>query len=269
VTVEAITRPGRPAQTAEQLESAGLHRVAALAEAVLKVLRQDGHHAFSSVRQVKDWLAESDIQFTNGDVASSLALLSAQSLIEWPATGLGQPRPGSLPGTSQADTEPPVIRTARLVTEVCKAGNNRSNRASRQDIVERLAEADESISDSDLDLVLAYLTDTGHFGLARTSDSAPLEYVEGSAYGFDQIDLMAGQICQMVKSRDEIGFTSEVELLRWMSEAGFTISDDRTTFNRALDGLLRAGRLQTPRPNEWTRSGERPTWYVPVKPYTG
>jgi hypothetical protein len=92
--------------------------------------------------------------------------------------------------------------------------------------------------------------------------------VEGSAYGFDEIDLMAGQVCQVVKNRDSIGYTSETELRQWCVEAGITISDDRM-FGRALDGLLRAGRLQTPRPSEWTRSGERPTWYVPVKPYTG
>jgi hypothetical protein len=256
--------------TAVQLESAGMHRVAALAEQILKVMRADaGRHAFDSARQVKDWLTDSKIGFSNGDVGVALGLLHLQGLIEWPPTGLGQPRPGSLPDTAGARLEPPVIGQAKLVTEVCRAGNGRSNRASRQDIVERLAEADESISDEDLDLVLSYLTDTGHFGLVRRGDSAPLEYAEGSVHEFDVIDLVAGQICQVVKARDEVGFTSEDELLGWMGEANISISDDRTTFNRALDGLLRTGRLQTPRPNEWTRSGERPTWYVPVKPFSG
>src|SRR5512132_2621118 len=130
MTVAATAVNGRPAQAPEQLESASLHRAAALAEAVLKAMRaHPDRNAFPSVRVLKEWLA--GVQYSNDDLGASLALLEAKGLIEWPPVGLGQPRPGSLPKADAAPELSPELRLGRLIVEVVRPGNGRRDRSTR------------------------------------------------------------------------------------------------------------------------------------------
>jgi hypothetical protein len=56
-----------------------------------------------------------------------------------------------------------------------------------------------------------------------------------------------------------IGFTSEEQLTGWLDDAG--IGYDEGQLGLAIAHLMRIGRLQTPRADQWERPGEaRPTW---------
>ena len=102
--------PGRPASTPEQLESAGLRRIADLGIAILRCLRARGG-SYPSEKALRAWLSADGVSYSSNDVGPALSLAASVGLLSRPETGLGQPRPGWLPTGSEAPTVPPRVRT--------------------------------------------------------------------------------------------------------------------------------------------------------------
>jgi hypothetical protein len=267
-TATATRGPGRPPATADEAESAALHRVASLAFHILQVLRAEGRGRYHSERQLRKFLSDSDIAFTSSDLDPALSLLAATGRLVRPHTGLGTPRSGWLP--SEADRpapEPARSALARLVFEVAGPGNGRSVRPTFDEIRQRLYDADVEVSDSELTDLLERLADVGYLKLVRRQWGHPLRYVKSGLPAWNWIDELESDIAKTVKDHSELGYTDLEELKLWLEAAG--VSYDEELLGPAILHLMNIGRLQTPRADHWEGPGPRPTWYVEPTVHVG
>jgi hypothetical protein len=264
VTAAVLKGPGRPALPPEELEHQGLHRVAELAVSILLCLRKEGRGRYHSERQLRQWLQEDGVHHTTSEVASALTLLEATGRLSRPHTGLAVPRPGWLPTEADAPpVESPRARLAKLVCEVIKVGNGRSNQSSVAEIRERLLEADAEVSDSELTDILERLADVDRVRLVQRAWGQPTKYVFKYTLGsgvWEDLDDLESSICKVVKARPEVGYSDLDELKGWLAAAG--VQFDEVLLDPALTHLMNLGRLQTPRADHWEGKGPRPVWYI-------
>lgn len=86
-------------------------------------------------------------------------------------------------------------------------------------------------------------------------------------WDYDVVDDLEASICEVLRSRGELGYTYEDELRQWLSDAGVEFDDRALGF--ALGHLGSLGGLQSPRPDHWEGPGARPTWYVAPRVHLG
>jgi hypothetical protein len=245
-----------------------LQRAADLARSVLTVMGKDGRGKYSSERELKQWLSE-EVQFSNEDLGPALSLLSSAGLLIRDDAGLGQPRPGRLPGDDKPAELPETIRLARTVVEVCRPGlPGRGERATRAEIKERLDLADVEISEERLSEIIRRLVDCGQLKQAQRSQAAPINYAVSSSWDYDSVDDLEARVCAVLRGRTEIGYEDEAQLKQWLEADGIGGFSERE-FGQALDHLHRIGHLQSPRADHWQGPGPRPTWLVEPVPYIG
>jgi hypothetical protein len=236
---------GRPAASPEQLEIERLHRCADLAASVLAALRTDGRHGrYGQHQQLKSFLAEDGVSFSNGDLQVALAMLEAAKLLVREPSALGQPRPGQLAET--ADKEPPIpesVRLGRLVIEVARPGGGRGPRCTRDEIAQRLIDADEDVDAATLTETLTRLVDCGRLHQAKQYDSGPISYALSSEiWAYEEVDDLEASIGAVMKSRTEEGYEDETELVQWLDQAGVPYGEKQLAM--ALGHLWRLGRLR-------------------------
>jgi hypothetical protein len=265
-TRPSVSRPpGRPAMDLDELESANFHRIATLSCTVLRVLRAGGRGKYSSERELRAILAEEGIAYSTADLAPALALAEAVGALVRPPTGLAQPRPGWLPTVAdRSAVEPERLRLCRLVQECVRSGKYLPDQA---EIAERIAAADEHVPD--LAMILQRLVDSGRLRKKQMSESYPVRYASSGAGVFDETDDVAASICQVLRSRTEIGFTSDGQLAGWMLEQFPGEDFDERRLQLAIGQLLRIGRLASPRIGSWQGAGPQPTWLIEPVPYRG
>jgi hypothetical protein len=90
-----MSRTKAPRDLAEQQ---ALQRIAVLASHIMHVLRSPGHGEYSSERQLRAWLAEDGIAYTDADLTHALTLLeSTGRLIRAPWSKATASRAGWIP----------------------------------------------------------------------------------------------------------------------------------------------------------------------------
>ncbi len=264
MTVTETRGPGRPPLGLEQSESQQLHRIADLSIAILRSLRAVGRGRFDSERRLRAWLTSDGVPFSQNELAPALALLEANGQLTRGRVGLGQPRPGWLPTELDKPDIPPRIRLARLVIEVIQSGGGPASAAV---IAERLAEADEEVSEAQLAETLRRLVDCDQLQILQRQSEIP-RYNPRGRWAFDVTDDLEADIMAVLRSREELGYETEEQLREWVGEAGVEITDDRL-WGLAIDHLARIGRLETPSAARWTGPGPRVTWMNEPKPWSG
>jgi hypothetical protein len=94
---------GRPPRPTDLADRAAVERIASLAKAVMVAVRKPGRGVWDSERQLRQWLSDSEIQFSASDLAIALNLLEGIGLIQ------------------RATVKPNAARAGWLVTAVDKA----------------------------------------------------------------------------------------------------------------------------------------------------
>jgi hypothetical protein len=250
----------------DELELQQLTRQAVLAHQVLVSLRKPGRSgSYESERHLRGLLADDGVQFSWGDLAPALALAEAAGLLVRDGGGLGLPRGGRLPGVGTSPVVPPEVRVARVVVEVCRPGQpGRGTEASRDQIAERLAAADEDVPD--LEDVLTKLVDCGQLIPRQRTPGAPMGYSVGGGWQYDATDELEAQIVRVLRERGE-PYRSEAELAGWLVEAGVVFDGPQLVM--AVSHLTRLNRLRSQRPDMFEGDGEPPTYLVEAVPHSG
>ena len=105
-----------------------------------------------NARRLRDRLASDQVAFGTNDLKPALDLLQSADRLVRPRVKPGWPRPAWLP-TAADRGQPqvsPRMRLCRLVAEVAGGGEGRNPRPTAAEIKERLAAADEEVSDAEL-----------------------------------------------------------------------------------------------------------------------
>ena len=140
------TRPrlGRPATPKDVAETQLLHRIAELAGHILRIVREPGRGVWDSERQIRGWLVEAEIGFSQGDVAPALALLESLNKIGRHAAKNNRPRTGWVI-TSNGNGSNPVEEASEGPPEPSGAvqggGASEAPGASRSAVHTKLAKA--------------------------------------------------------------------------------------------------------------------------------
>jgi hypothetical protein len=146
-----------------------------------------------------------------------------------------------------------------------EVGDARSgNRWTVEELSERLTESGVSQTADDLAQALSRLEDSGHLMRAQRQPYSvhPQHLVRKSIRPYDKYDVLAADVCAVLKRRDE-RFDSEDQLQSWLDEDKVDWSpDDLAT---ALDHLERIGRLRRPRADQWRSDSTFAAIYVPPR----
>lgn len=111
MTATTKRAPGRPKTPLDVAEAQALHRIADLAVNIMQQLRKPNRGMYLSEREIKDWLSNSGIRFTNSDFSPALWLLADTGRLrrapENSSTGRGGGRGGWITPTVEWSTTTP------------------------------------------------------------------------------------------------------------------------------------------------------------------
>jgi hypothetical protein len=109
VTATTKRAPGRPKTPLDVAEHQRLVRIASLGSAIMQTLRKPEYRGrYSSERELRLWLSESDIAYTSADISPALDLLANVGFIHRAAAPASSSRGGWIPPTVEWSTETPT-----------------------------------------------------------------------------------------------------------------------------------------------------------------
>jgi hypothetical protein len=268
---------GRPKTPLDESDRLALARIASLAAALMSSLRTPGRGHYDSEWQLGEWLREDGVSYTTAELGPALDLLESTKRLERPAVKPNASRPGWLAigaeiwsemvpeEAEKAAGEQHRHALAKAVLRVMEVGHSRSgNRWTVEELSGRLTESGVPHTADDLAEALSRLEDSGHLMRAQRQPYSvyPQHLVRKSIRPYDKYDVLAADICAVLKRRDE-RFESEDQLQSWLDEDKVDWNpDDLAT---ALDHLDRIGRLRRPRADQWRSDSTLAGIYFPPR----
>jgi hypothetical protein len=272
-----IKASGRPKTPLDESDRLALARIASLAAAIMSSLRTPGRGRYDSERQVREWLSEDGVSYSTADLEPALDLLESTKRLNRPAVKPNASRPGCLAAGAEIWSEMVPDEAEKVAEEqhrhalakaalrVMEIGHAKSgNRWTIEELSERLAESGVSHTQYDLAQALSRLDDSGHLVRSQRQPYSvyPQHLVRKSIRPYDKYDVLAADLCAVLKRRDE-RFESEDQLQGWLDEDKVDWNpDDLAT---ALDHLERIGRLRRPRVDQLRSDSTLAAIYVPPR----